>query len=603
MSEVFNPVEARVVERLTRPGPKRILALDGGGVRGILTAAMLARIEEILAERHPDPDAFRLADYFDLIGGTSTGAIIATWLALGRRARDLAALYHDLCPRIFKPKLFGAFGVTSRFDSAELEAALTEELGDARLRTADWRTGWATFAKRVDTCAAWTLTNNPRAKFWNGDATDGALANGDYSVAKVVKASASAPVFFDATEIDVLPGQDPGLFFDGAVTPFNNPSLQLFLAASLPGYGFGWPTGRDKLLVISLGTGFERPRIDAAKFKSLNHYFKAVHALTTMIYDVGLHATATLQALSEPIAPWTVNSEIGDMRGQRASAGELLSFQRIDPTLDADWLTENLGLTFADRDVRRLAQIDDARRDNLDRLEQIGAEMGRRLIRDDFFPEVFDPAPQLDLNEIPAEIAEVSTAKIGPRVAFTGHRPDKLGGDRAAIKRRIAEALTAVRLTAGGSGTVATGFAEGADRLAADVALDTGWRIAAVSPMAPDEYEMDFAESASRQNYRDWLEAVDDNIELNVSRAAPDDAAPYAALAGWLADWADVVVAVWDGAPAAGPGGVADVVARALEADKPVLWIDVDGAEPPRVLGPDGGAHDARPLKELRFPA
>src|SRR5580658_1692916 len=65
---------------LFSPGPKRILALDGGGVRGIISLAYLERLETILRDRF-GPDTV-LADYFDLIGGASTGAIIATGLAL-----------------------------------------------------------------------------------------------------------------------------------------------------------------------------------------------------------------------------------------------------------------------------------------------------------------------------------------------------------------------------------------------------------------------------------------------------------------------------------------------------------------------------------------
>ena len=59
------------------PGPKRILALDGGGIRGILTVQFLKRIEKLVRDRTGDNSAV-LADYFDLIGGTSTGAIIAS---------------------------------------------------------------------------------------------------------------------------------------------------------------------------------------------------------------------------------------------------------------------------------------------------------------------------------------------------------------------------------------------------------------------------------------------------------------------------------------------------------------------------------------------
>ena len=69
--------------------PKRILALDGGGIRGALTLGYLKRIEEILRKQHDDDPDFRLCDYFDLIGGTSTGSIIASCLAIGMKVEEI----------------------------------------------------------------------------------------------------------------------------------------------------------------------------------------------------------------------------------------------------------------------------------------------------------------------------------------------------------------------------------------------------------------------------------------------------------------------------------------------------------------------------------
>lgn len=64
-----------LLEKLHRPGPKRILALDGGGIRGVLTLGFLEKMEEILRKQHNNPDLL-LCDYFDLIGGTSTGPLL-----------------------------------------------------------------------------------------------------------------------------------------------------------------------------------------------------------------------------------------------------------------------------------------------------------------------------------------------------------------------------------------------------------------------------------------------------------------------------------------------------------------------------------------------
>src|SRR6476619_6591967 len=81
------------------PGPKRVLALDGGGVRGAITVAFLERIEALLSQRQGHP--VRLGDYFHLVGGTSTGSIIAGALALGFSAAQLRDIYTRLAPLAF----------------------------------------------------------------------------------------------------------------------------------------------------------------------------------------------------------------------------------------------------------------------------------------------------------------------------------------------------------------------------------------------------------------------------------------------------------------------------------------------------------------------
>ena len=83
-------------QHLEPGGTKRILALDGGGIRGALTLGYLQRIEDVLKEQSDDKENFRLSDYFDLIGGTSTGAIIASCLAIGMKVSQITDLYMKL---------------------------------------------------------------------------------------------------------------------------------------------------------------------------------------------------------------------------------------------------------------------------------------------------------------------------------------------------------------------------------------------------------------------------------------------------------------------------------------------------------------------------
>lgn len=85
--------------------PKRILALDGGGLRGILTVAFLQKIEDILRQRHGNSEDFRLCHYFDLIVGTSTGVIIATALAQGWTVEQVRRKYMTLGSKVFRKDL------------------------------------------------------------------------------------------------------------------------------------------------------------------------------------------------------------------------------------------------------------------------------------------------------------------------------------------------------------------------------------------------------------------------------------------------------------------------------------------------------------------
>ena len=81
-------------------GPKRILSLDGGGIRGVLTLQYLKVIETMVKERFGEETL--LCDYFDLIGGTSIGSIIAAGLASGMSVDELNALYTRIGSTVFE---------------------------------------------------------------------------------------------------------------------------------------------------------------------------------------------------------------------------------------------------------------------------------------------------------------------------------------------------------------------------------------------------------------------------------------------------------------------------------------------------------------------
>ena len=107
-------------EHLFAPGPKRILALDGGGVKGIVTIAFLEKIEEVLKERSGRGNDFRLSDYFDLVGGTSVGSLLATLIALGYSVSEIKTMFNAWTPQIFRKPWLAIPLLSPRFSSRGL---------------------------------------------------------------------------------------------------------------------------------------------------------------------------------------------------------------------------------------------------------------------------------------------------------------------------------------------------------------------------------------------------------------------------------------------------------------------------------------------------
>lgn len=343
-------------ERFQQPGPKRILSLDGGGARGLLSLGILAQLERQLGERSGDRENFRLSHYFDLIGGTSTGAIIATTLALGWRVRDVVDLYFKLLPAIFaRPQVPSFLRVfVPAFKNRALTQALNEHLGDRMLNSDDLQTGLAIHAKRIDSGSAWILVNNPDWCYFNSNADNAGVPNAEFYLRDLVQASAAAPTYFADVRIPLARSKRGkiagyGHFFDGGVSPNNNPAQQLLMTVTEPAFGFNWPAGEDNLLIWSVGTGYVRKRFaksnrkrrSSAKnigdFRSLLYSSKVMAALEGYNHDICQQQITLLQALSRPRFPWHVNSEVRmQTKTPLLSQQPVLTYQRYDVRLEID---------------------------------------------------------------------------------------------------------------------------------------------------------------------------------------------------------------------------------------------------------------------------
>ncbi|MEK4034980.1 patatin-like phospholipase family protein [Methylocystis sp. IM2] len=293
-------------------GKKRILSLDGGGVRGAISIAFLERIENLLVEIVGR--SVLLCDYFDLVGGTSTGAIIAAGLATGFSAGEMHAFYEKLAPKVFRSSIFHIPGWRANFDGAALHEELDKTFSHCSLGSEILRTGLCMVLKRLDTGSCWIVMNNPRSMFWETPNDNSFVGNSYLSLPDIIRASTAAPFYFDPQTIEIVKGMDPGLFLDGGLTPHNNPSLALFLTAVLPPYRLEWKTGVEDLFIVSIGTGSCRPKLTTREAQRSPAILLAINALAAQISDNQELTLMLMSWLGESSLPWPINSEIGDLK-------------------------------------------------------------------------------------------------------------------------------------------------------------------------------------------------------------------------------------------------------------------------------------------------
>jgi hypothetical protein len=236
------------------PGQKRLLALDGGGIMGVITLQLLQRIEDQLRPLSGKGDDFVLADFFDYFGGTSTGAIIATGLAMGKPVSELAKFYDDAGKDMFQ-KAGLIHRLFHKFTEKPLVDKLREVIGtDTILQMLDGgaiRSQLLVVTRSANTDSAWPLTVNRRAKFNDTTLSD---CNLRMPLWQLVRASTAAPTYFRPELINL--GNHTRQFVDGGITPYNSPAFLLYKKATLPQYKLCWPSGEDRMMMVSLGTGY-----------------------------------------------------------------------------------------------------------------------------------------------------------------------------------------------------------------------------------------------------------------------------------------------------------------------------------------------------------
>jgi hypothetical protein len=372
-------------ERYLNPDrPHRMLALDGGGIRGLITLEVLARMESLLAQATGRGKDFRLCDFFDYIAGTSTGAIIAAGLARGMSVGELLDFYRQTGPDMFD-KAFILYRVKYLYKSEPLEEKLKAVFGEKTdLSPGNLKCLLLVVTRNVTTDSPWPISSNPRAAFNLPDLPD---CNLRIPLWKLVRASTAAPIFF-APEILQWDPNDPAkqfVFVDGGMTPYNNPAFLLFRMATHEAYNLGWKTGERNLLLISVGTG-AAPSVETELYSSKDAVSNLVGIPGALMYGAQVDQDVNCRTIGRCTYGDPVDLELGDMIPRAPldqDLGRAFLYARYNVELSAKRLNEwGLGGI----DPAAVSKLDSVQ--HLDDLSRVGRRLAEEVRLEHFGPFV-----------------------------------------------------------------------------------------------------------------------------------------------------------------------------------------------------------------------
>jgi predicted acylesterase/phospholipase RssA len=313
-----------LIERIAQPGAKKLLAIDGGGIRGVLSLQILQKIEDLL-KAQAKRDTFRLADYFDYIAGTSTGAIIATGLSIGMSVADILRFYEEAGAQMFvKAKLWER--LRCKFEDEPLALKLKEVFGaNTKFGSDRLQTLLLLVMRNATTDSPWPLSNNPYAKYNDPARPDD---NSKLPLWQLVRASTAAPTYFPPEVIVLNPDSSKErqfVFVDGGVTMYNNPAFQMFLMATLDRYWASqpelrWRPSAENMLIVSVGTGTSPDVRAGLEPHEMNLLFNATTIPSALMFAALNEQDLLCRVFGDCRAGDPLDREIGDLIG---SAGPL----------------------------------------------------------------------------------------------------------------------------------------------------------------------------------------------------------------------------------------------------------------------------------------
>lgn len=249
----------------------RILSLDGGGIRGVIPATIVAYIEEKIREKKGDDK--RIADYFDMIVGTSTGGLLTGFYlkpnpetdgpTTAYEAKDALDIYINRGYDIFNKSKKSAYTIRQLFNATQYDPAVLEEILQSHFKVMDENGNERDMMMHelVRPCTLTTYNmNNRSSMFLRSTDHERGDDSRHYKVWEALRSTSAAPTYFPPAEIYnyAKPVTEANRLFnlDGGVFA-NNPTMCAYAEArnmKFPERGIEEPSA-DQMLILSIGTG------------------------------------------------------------------------------------------------------------------------------------------------------------------------------------------------------------------------------------------------------------------------------------------------------------------------------------------------------------
>lgn len=307
---------------------KKLLALDGGGLLGLISLGVLKAMEGQLRDKLGADSTFRLRDYFDFIGGTSTGAIIAAGLMTGRTAKDIEDIYLNHGKQMFTKDWFhrrATAGFSYKYQSEPLIERLKTEFGTETVLEMQTAGTLPTdkhlllVLRNAQTASCWPFSTNPDAEYnrvLKEDGTENTENNRKIPLWQLIRASTAAPSFFKP-EFIRLPDGKRFPFEDGGLTAHNNSALKMFQMATQPEYAVNWKSGAKTMLIVSVGTGDDDSGVRNLSASGSPLLSLAKRTPSNLMLGINVENDLTCRMIGQCVYGPKIDEEVGDVTAPR----------------------------------------------------------------------------------------------------------------------------------------------------------------------------------------------------------------------------------------------------------------------------------------------